>query len=92
MKKRILGLVIITVFITTISLNFNLNKKDRNINLMKANIEALASSGEGGSSGGTHTMTCGNNGIKLCKGKCLRCQIELEAWGSGPPVSIYCPL
>ena len=61
------------------------------MSLIFANVEALASSSEGGATGG-HSLECGKGTIKLCKAKCGRCQVELEVWGAGSPVILHCPL
>lgn len=94
MKKNILKigiLTVITAFITMFSMNINLNEQNNINSLLFDNIEALASSSEGGSSK-AHRLECGKGTIKLCKAKCGRCLVELEVWGAGSPATLYCPL
>ena len=89
--KKFGGLAVIIAFVTALNVNINLNKQVSDNALLFDNIEALASSSEGGSSG-AHSLDCGKGTIKLCKGKCNRCQVELEVWGAGSPAILHCPL
>jgi hypothetical protein len=59
----------------------NFNKKSEGLSANSlANIEALAA-GEG--AGGSHTLSCGPAGIKMCKATCGIHQVTVEAWGNG---------
>ena len=93
MKKKILKIALVTIvtICTTIGVKSAHKENESPLSLIFANVEALASSSEGGATGG-HSLECGKGTIKLCKAKCGRCQVELEVWGTGSPVILHCPL
>lgn len=93
MKKKFLKISVVCSFVAlaTIGIQIACNHNNSTFNLAFANIEALASSGEGGASG-AHTLDCGSGTIKMCEGTCGRCQVTLKVWGAGSPATLYCPL
>ena len=92
MKTKFIKVAFVSAIAMIGAINvFNANKTETLSNIALANVEALASSSEGGATGG-HSLECGKGTIKLCKAKCGRCQVELEVWGAGSPVILHCPL
>jgi hypothetical protein len=86
MKKRIFGLVIVAAIV--LGSGWNISKSDVALSDMAlANVEALAT-GEG--AGGSHTLSCGSTGIKMCKATCGIHQVTIEAWGNGSPTTLTC--
>ena len=71
MKKKILKIALVTIvtICTTIGVKSAHKENESPLSLIFANVEALASSSEGGATGG-HSLECGKGTIKLCKAKC----------------------
>jgi hypothetical protein len=87
-KKILYGIAVFVTVFAIAMLNMNFNKNAEGLSAISlANIEALAT-GEG--TGGSHTLSCGPAGIKMCKATCGIHQVTLEVWGNGSPATFSC--
>jgi hypothetical protein len=87
--KIILGIVAVLAIVTVTAFNVKFKSQSKNLSALSlVNIEMLA---YGEPSGGTtHSLSCGNSGIKMCEGSCGIHQVTLKNYGDGKNSSFKC--
>jgi hypothetical protein len=91
MNTKIIYSIAVLAVAALAAMNVSVNTRDNGLSDLSDvaldNIEALAT-GEG--VGGSHTLSCGSSGIKMCKATCGIHQVTVEAWGNGSPATLTC--
>ncbi len=85
MKKNIVKIAFVAVIAVACALNlFNSQKSETLSEVALANVEALAAAVA------THTLDCGQAGLKMCEATCERCDVTLKSYGNGGSVKFVC--
>ena len=90
MNKKLFGSMVVTAAMLTGYSAYDAQNNKELSDAVLANVEALAQSREDG--GVTHTLECGNPGIKMCEATCGRCNMTMKSWGNGGTVKVTCSL
>ena len=85
MKKNIVKVAFVAAIAVACGLNvFNSQKSETLSEVALANVEALAAAVS------SHTLDCGQAGLKMCEGTCGRCNVTLKSYGNGGNVNFVC--
>ena len=85
MKKNIVKVAFVAAIAMACGLNvFNSQKSETLSEVALTNVEALAAAVA------THTLDCGQAGLKMCEATCEKCDVTLKSYGNGGSVKFVC--
>ena len=85
MKKNMMKVAFVAAIAMVSGVCFMNSQKSETLSeVALANVEALAAAVS------SHTLDCGQAGLKMCEGTCGRCNVTLKSYGNGGNVKFVC--